>query len=104
MSNGRLSAKLLEATTNTVVYEVPIDKTTTSCTINLCNTGNTQSIVNVAISLQSVPIAGEYIEYGVSIPAKGVIERSGIVLSAGQKLVAHATDNNINASVWGYEE
>ena len=33
------------------------------------------------------PTDGEYIEYGVEILSKGVLERTGIVLAAGQKIV-----------------
>ena len=49
------------------------------------------------------PTDGEYIEYGVEILSKGVLERTGIVLAAGQKIVAYSSSANISAVAMGIE-
>lgn len=101
--SGRLGSASLSATTNTTIYTVPTGKTAT-VTVNLCNTGATATTVRLAVALADTPVAGERIEYGVSLPANGVLERGGIVLGAGQKIVAYAGAVGVDVNVWGFEE
>lgn len=103
MPTGRLGAAAVAATTNTTIYTVPAGKTAVA-TVSLCNTSATAITVRLALSVSSTPVDGEYIEYDVSIPAGGVLERGGIVLAATQNIVVRSSATGINATVWGYEE
>jgi hypothetical protein len=51
----------------------------------------------------ATPTVGEYIEYEVEVLSKGVLERTGIVLAAGQKIVCYASGANISAVAMGIE-
>jgi hypothetical protein len=102
MATGRLGASDITAGALTTVYTCPID-TYAIASLNLCNRGNQATSMRVAVSDSDTPAAGEYIEYDVEILSKGVLERTGLVLSAGQKIVAYASGANIAAVVMGIE-
>jgi hypothetical protein len=46
---------------------------------------------------------GEYIEYDVEVLSKGVLERTGLVLAANQRLVAYGSGGNASVVVYGIE-
>lgn len=70
--------------------------------LNICNRNNTSSMIYVAVtdSLNTVSPA-EWIEYGTEIGPKGVLERSGIVVGAGQYLTVKSNLDNVTAACWG---
>ena len=102
MATGRLGADDLTAGANTTVYTCPAD-TYAIVSINLCNRGNQATAVRIAVADLATPTVGEYIEYEVEILSKGVLERTGIVLAAGQKIVAYSSAANISAVAMGIE-
>lgn len=108
MASGRLGRSLIStANTNTLVYTVPSG---VYSVLNIClvNTSGSATQVRVAVSNQSgtTPIASEYIEYSAPIPPiNGVLERTGIVCTAGEKIIIWAnTANAISVRINGYEE
>ena len=105
MAIGYLGKTKLAASTNTAVYSVPAGKFTTA-NVAMCNIGNASAKIRLAIvDGAAADLADEdYIEYGVDIPAGGVLERTGLTLSAGETVVAWADKNTIVVRVHGYEE
>ena len=103
MATGRLGASDLAATTNTSVYTVPASKIGT-CTVSVCNRNATAVVVRLAIAATGTPGVTEWIEYGVSIPANGVLERTGLVIDATKIVVAYSDTANVSVVVWGFEE
>lgn len=75
-----------------------------SFTLNLCNTSAAPITVRVAKAAAGTPVAGEHVEYEASIPAYGVLERAGMVLTAAKNLVIRASAVGIDANAWGYEK
>ena len=102
MATGRLGANDLSSATNTTVYTCPAD-TYAIASLNLVNRGNQALTMRIAVAANDTPTAGEYIEYEVEILSKGVLERTGIVLAAGQKIVAYASGPNVSAVAMGIE-
>lgn len=102
MATGRLGASDLTGGANTTVYTCPAD-TYAVASINLCNRGNQAVAVRIAVAGADTPTAGEYIEYDVEILSKGVLERTGIVLAAGQKIVCYPSGANVAAVAMGIE-
>jgi hypothetical protein len=102
MATGRLGAADLAAATNTTVYTCPAD-TFTVLTVSVCNRGATAVTVQIAISATATPGAAEYIEFDTSLSAKGVLERTGIVLDAGKLLVVRSSAVSVNAVAYGIE-
>ena len=102
MATGRLGTADLAATTNTTVYTCPAD-TFTVLTVSVCNRGATAATIQLAISATATPSAAEYIEFDTSLSAKGVLERTGIVLDAGKLLVVRSSAASVNAVAYGIE-
>lgn len=103
MASGILGSADLSAATNTTLYTAPVAKSPV-VVVNLCNRNSSDVTVRIAIASADTPTNGEYIEYGVTVPANGVIERGGVVLSAGKKVVVYSSIAGVSANVWGYEE
>jgi hypothetical protein len=102
MATGRLGTADLSAATNTTVYTCPAD-TFAVVTLSVCNRGSTVANVQVAVSSLATPTNAEYIEFDTALSAKGVLERTGIVLDAGKLLVVRSSATSVNAVVYGIE-
>lgn len=102
MANGRLGAADLAANTNTTVYEVPAD-TFAVVTLSMCNRSTSQRSIRVALASVDTPTAAEYLEYDTSLVSNGTLERTGIVMDAGKKLVVFSNSLEVSAVVYGLE-
>ena len=102
MATGRLGAADLAAATNTSVYTVPAT-TFSVVSLSICNRGNAPIGVRVAVAASGTPTNAEYIEYDVEVGAKGVLERTGIVMDEGKVLVVRASAANVSAVAFGIE-
>ena len=102
MPTGRLGVADLAATTNTTLYTVPAT-TFSVVSVSLCNRGASAVTVRIAMSSTGTPSDSEYLEYDVSITAKGVLERTGIVMDAGKNIVVRASNTGVSALCYGIE-
>lgn len=103
MPSGILGQSAPAATTNTTVYTVPSGKVATF-NINFVNRGSSSATVRLAIASTGTPADSEWIEYDSTVPANGVLERTGIVAQAAERVVAFASTANTSINVYGYEE
>jgi len=102
MATGRLGVADLTAATDTSVYTVP-STTFSVVSLSVCNRGNAPIAVRVAVAASGTPTNAEYIEYDVEIGAKGVLERTGIMMDEGKVLVVRASAANVSAVAFGIE-
>ena len=94
-----LGAFDLAAATNTELYEVPAGKKA-SVNISLC--ARTQAAdIRLAVTSGAAPAATDWIEYDATIQAGGVIERTQIWMTAGEKLYGRASATGVSAVVFG---
>jgi hypothetical protein len=102
MATGRLGSADLAAATNTTLYTVPVD-TFAVVTVSVCNRGASPCTVQLAICDTATPGTDEYLEFDTSLSAKGVLERTGVVIDAGKLLVVRSSATSVNAVVYGIE-
>jgi|SRR5210317_49325 hypothetical protein len=102
MATGRLGASDVTAGANTVVYTVPAS-TYAVVTVSFCNRSNTAASLRLAVASADTPTNAEYVEYDTEIMAKGVLERTGLVLDAGKRIVAYSSSDATSVVVMGIE-
>lgn len=103
MASGRLGISAPAANTNTTIYTVPAGMVAT-LNISLTNRGTEDAVVDIALATTATPASAEFIEFGVKIPAKGVLERTAIVVGAGERVVVRSSTANCAVRVHGFEE
>ena len=102
MATGRLGVADLAAATNTTLYTCPAS-TFSVLSVSICNRGASASNIRIAVSASATPLDSEYLEFDTSLSAKGVLERTGIVLDAGKLLVVRSSATSVNAVAYGIE-
>lgn len=103
MASGILGQSAPLATTNTTVYSVPA-ATTSTFSVSICNTGSSAITTRLAVAATGSPTSSEWLEYDASIPANGVLERTGIVAQATKQVVVYVSAATAAVSVFGFEE
>ena len=103
MASGILGQANPAATTNTTIYTVPA-ATLASFSISIVNRSTATITARIGISSTATPGLAEWIEYGASIPASGVLERTGLVANATKNVVVFISTADASVSVYGYEE
>ena len=102
MATGILGTADLSATSNTSVYTVPAT-TFSVVTVSICNRSSSTVTVRLAASTSTSPANAEYLEYNTQVLANGVLERSGIVLDTGKRIVAYSSAADVSVVVYGIE-
>lgn len=106
MQAGNLGTATLAPNTYTTLYTAPAEGiNSVAININAVNRDAvTTAKVRLALGTNATPLASEFFEYDAQVPAGGILERSAIVLSPGEKVIAYTDGNNITVRVHGYEE
>jgi hypothetical protein len=102
MATGRLGIADLAASTNTTLYTCPPGFFGVA-SVTICNRNATAVTVRLALTSSSTVTDNSYVEYGVTIPANAALERTGLVLAAGQLLVVWASNTSVDAVAYGIE-
>ena len=95
MATGRLAAQDMSAATLATVYLTPAATYTVASV--------TMFLIRMSIADNATPTNGEYIEFETGLLSKNILERTGIVLSATQKIVILSSQASVSAVVVGIE-
>ena len=102
MASGTLGKADLVAATATLLYTVPAGVTAT-INVRFANRTATGIAVRIAIGTGAAPALADYMSYDIGLPANGVVEDTGIVCSAGDKVWAVAAVAGVSVRVHGFE-
>jgi len=107
MAIGLLASANLNTTIDTIVYTAPATVgTTVIAKVFLCN--RNASAISVRIGLgfsgETALDSTNAIEFDVSIPAFGVIERGNIIMGASQRVLARTATAGVSVAVCGVEQ
>ena len=102
MATGRLGVADLAATTNTTVYTAPASYYAIA-TVSFCNRNASDVTVRLAVANTATPNTSEFLEFNAAISGGSVLERTGIVLDAGKRLVVYSSNTNVSVVAFGIE-
>lgn len=101
---GGVSGFNLAAATDTLIYTCPGSAPKrASVTVSFCNRGSAAVNVRLARGTGASPGVTDYMEYDTAVAAGTPLIRSGIPMSAGDKLWVRASAVNITVQVEGVE-
>lgn len=103
MASGTLGQFAPAATTNTTVYTVPAGKVGV-VSVNVLNRGIASITVRIAVSASGTPADTEWLEYDATLIGSGVLERTGLVLTAAKNIVVYVSAATASVNVYGFED
>lgn len=103
MASGKFNKLLLSANAEVTGHTASVGKVTT-VSVFFCNLNATAVKVRLAIADLGTPTPGEWIEYDATIEPNDVLERTGIVLSPGEKVVVRSDTSDVSVRIHGFEE
>lgn len=104
MAAGFLGSASVAAATNTVVYTVPDTVHYAEVDISVLNPGLNDAVIEVALSKSGTPADADYIEKGaIAFKSGGVVTRTGVKMSPGEKVVVKSTVAGTVVRVGGIE-
>lgn len=106
MATGLLASSNLTTTAETIVYTAPATaNTSVVAKIFICNRNNATIAVRLALGLSGATgiSISNAIEYDVSVPPYGVVERGNIMLGVSQRIIARTDTAGVSVAVCGVE-
>jgi hypothetical protein len=102
MPTGRLGTANITTTADTTIYTVPL-ATFAVVSLNIVNRSTTTAAsIRIALSSTTTPSLDEYLEFDSELVARGVLERTGIVMDSGKLLVVSTPTASPTLSVVAY--
>jgi hypothetical protein len=91
MAGANYNKVRLQTTGETVVVPALAASTYSVVTVSMVNMSETQAKVRIAVTdTAGVATTGEYLEYDTVLNTGGVVERSGIIVTAGKSVTVRA--------------
>jgi hypothetical protein len=105
MASGLLGKAALPQDTYVVLYTVG-DGNVAAANLSVVNmSSTTDAKVRVAITTAAFPDPQDFIEFDAILPMQGgVLERTGLVIGAGEHVFVKSNIANVAARIYGYEE
>lgn len=100
---GKLASLELTSNIDNEVYDISYNVDFITIDLNILNTLSESIKVNVIIATSDDFDLKDYIEYQVTIPANGVLVRSNIKCSPGEKVFVNSDKSGTVVRVSGYE-
>jgi len=101
MSFGLIGSADLAATTNTLIGGAALG-TSKIVNIRIANRNSTEVAVQVAIGTGSSPAVADYIDYNTVVKGFSILEDSGFVCKATEKIWAYSDTANVTVRAMGF--
>lgn len=98
MAQGKLGSVNLAAATDTPLFTAD---SVQAFNVRFANRNTTDVLVRVAIGTGAAPTNADYITYDVKIPANGILEETGLIASAGEKVFVRSDMANVSVRAHG---
>ena len=98
------TVKPLSNIETTLYHFISPNMETSTCNLNIVNTGTSSADVIVAITNGGQISLDDYYVYNTTLEPSGILERTGIVMSNGEKIIVLSTNNDCVFRVHGFEE
>ncbi len=103
-TNGLKFAGEISQSAPEVIY-TPGANVAAVCNVNILNAGSNNVAVRLGYNASATTVASAYIEFGAILSGGGVLERTGIVLSGTQTLIAECeTASAVYVTCWAVED
>jgi len=104
MASGVYGKADLAATTWTEIVAAPTSGVKVA-SVSICNRSSSDDItIRIAVTADVSSVSdSDYIEYDAVIPPAGVLERTGIVLSATNGLMVYSSAASVSALAFGVD-
>ena len=103
MASGKLGSADLSAATVALLYTVPAGKTAT-VNVRFANRTAVAAQIRLAIGTGETPDTADYLTYGLALHANGIVEETGLALSAGEKVWVYSSAADVSVRAHGFEE
>lgn len=105
MANGLLGKGVTNAGQWSKIYTVPSNAQFATISFTAVNMNANMAKVRVAISLSDTVSAADHVEFDSELPANGgVLERTCIVVSPGERIHFFADNADVAVRVFGLEQ
>ena len=105
MANGLLGKAVSQTNNDVTVYEVPVTAEFATVTIMVTNTSGSIATVNTYVTSAANPTTADLIGFQDELTGVGgSVEFTCMVLSAGEKVVVNANNNECVIRVHGLEK
>ena len=102
MASGRFGKVNLAANADTDIYTCPAGMVATA---SVCFANRTETPIKVRLAVRNGAISlPDYIYYDVTCPANGILERTQVVLGAGEIITVRADAAGMSVRAHGFEE
>lgn len=101
MASGKLGSADLAAATNALLCT--LDKVST-VNVRFANRNSTSVKIRLAIGTGAEPALADYLTYDLTLPANGIVEDMGIVVSVGESIWAYSSAADVSVRAHGFEE
>lgn len=102
MASGLFGSADLVAATDTLLFTATVGKVTT-LNIRFANRNASNVKIRLAIGAGASPALKDYMSYDLTMIGGGIVEDTGIVLSAGEKVWVRSDTANVSVRAHGWE-
>lgn len=99
MASGKLGSADLAAAADTLLFTVAVTPQTFN--VRFANRGGVAVKVSVAIGVGVSPAPADYVDYDVVVLPNGILEDTGLVASAGEKVWVRSDTANVSVRAHG---